>query len=177
MTRTTARRRTVGTVAAIAALLLILSACGGAAERGGVASAGGQANPAATEDAGTMDSDAQALAFAQCMREEGIDIPDPGPGQEGLSEALHGAEENYNRETYEQALTACEKLLTHRDHDRGDHGPDDEMMLELAECLREQGLEVPDNLLAGGALHDIDDDEFRAAMEECRDEVAGGGHQ
>lgn len=164
----------LGAVAAV--VMLTLGACN-TAQGDGVASAGGEANPAATEGAEQLDPDAQALAFAECMRAEGIDIPDPGPNQEGLSADLHEAEENYNRETYDQALTACEGLLEHRDHDRGDHGPDAETMLELAECLRAQGLEVPDNLFEGGALHDIDDDEFRAAFEECRDEVAGGGHQ
>jgi DNA-binding LacI/PurR family transcriptional regulator len=173
MWRTAARRRMFGVVALAA--LLALTACGGAIDR--VASAGGEVNPATSEDAEAMDADAQALAFAECMREEGIDIPDPGPDQEGLSSALHEAEESYNRETYDQALTACEELLTHRDHDRGDHAPDDEMMLELAECLREQGLDVPDDLFQGGALHDVEDEEFRAAFEECRDEVAGGDHQ
>jgi hypothetical protein len=176
MTRTTARRRTFGAVAAVVALLAA-SACGGATEGGGVASAGGEVNPAATENAEPLDADAQALAFAECMREEGIDIPDPGPNQEGLSAALHEAEQNYDRQTYDQALTACEELLDHRDHDRGGHAPDDEMMLELAECLREQGLDVPDNLFEGGAMHDVDDNELRAAMQECRDEVAGGDHQ
>ncbi|MPZ74480.1 MAG: hypothetical protein GEU74_14865 [Nitriliruptorales bacterium] len=172
--RTTARPRIFVAVAAV--VMLTLSACN-AAGGDGVVSAGGRANPTATEDAETLDADAQALAFAECMRAEGIDIPDPGPDQEGLTAALHEAEEDYNRETYDQALTACEELLTHRDHDRGDHGPDAETMLELAECLREQGLEVPDNLFEGAALHDIEDDEFRAAFEECRNEVAGGGHQ
>jgi hypothetical protein len=157
------------------ASVLALTACGGATE--GVASAGGEANPATSEDAEAMDADAQALAFAECMRDEGIDIPDPGPDQEGLSSALHDAEQSYNRETFDRALSACEELLTHRDHDRGGHEPDAEMMLELAECLREQGLDVPDDLFQGGGLHDVEDEEFRAALEECRDKVAGGDHQ
>ncbi|MGH3452266.1 MAG: hypothetical protein ACRDQW_16405, partial [Haloechinothrix sp.] len=79
--RTAAGLRAFGLVTL--ASLLALTACGGATE--GVASAGGEANPATSEDAEAMDADAQALAFAECMREEGIDIPDPGPDQEGLS--------------------------------------------------------------------------------------------
>ena len=161
MTGKAARPRIFGTAAALAALLL--SACGGASP--------------ATESTGAVDADTQALAFAECMRAEGIDIPDPGPDQEGLSAALHEAEEDYNRERYDRALSACEDLLEHRDHDRGGHAPDDEAILELAECLRAQGLDVPDNLFQGGALHDIEDNEFRAAYEKCRDEVSGGGHQ
>jgi hypothetical protein len=177
VTHTTARRRSFGAVAAVA--LLFLGACSGTGEGNGVASAGGDSNRTEEDtEREALDEEAQALAFAECMREEGIDMPDPAPGQGSLREALRGAEANYDRATYEQALTACEDLLPQREHEGGGHDQErDEDMLALAECLRERGLDVPDNLFEGGALHDIDDDELRVAYEECRDEVVGGGHQ
>jgi hypothetical protein len=176
MTRSTARRRTFGAVAFAA--LLTMSACGGTAEGGDVASAGGDANPTAEDtEQGPLDEEVQALAFAECMRGNGIDMSDPAPGQEGLSEALHGIEENYDQATLDEALAACEELLPQRAHEGGHDQQRDEVMLALAECLREQGLDVPDNLFEGGGLHDVEDDELRAAMEECRDVVAGGGHE
>jgi hypothetical protein len=174
MPRTSARRHTFGV--AVAALLT-LSACGGAAGDG-VASAGGGTNAAAEDtDRGPLDEEVQALAFAECMRGNGIAMPDPAPGQEGLSEALHGIEDDYDQATIEQALAACEDFLPQRAHEGGHDAARDEAMLALAECLREQGLEVPDNLFEGGGLHDVDDDELRAAMEECRDVLAGGDHE
>jgi len=177
MTRTTARRRPFGAVVAVAALLLVLSACGGGAEDG-VASAGGDANPTAEDtERGPLDEEVQALAFAECMRGNGVDMPDPAPGQRALSEALHGIEEDYDRATIDEALTACENLLPQRAHEGGHDAARDEVELALAECLREQGLEVPDNLFEGGGLHDVDDDELRVAMKECRDVVAGGDHE
>jgi hypothetical protein len=144
-------------------LLVALSACGGAS----------------AEDTGqrSLDEEVQALAFAECMRGNGIDMPDPAPGQEGLSEALHGVEDDYDQATIDQAVAACEDFLPQRAHEGGHDAARDEAMLALAECLRDQGLEVPDNLFEGGGLHDVEDDELRAAMEECRDVVAGGGHQ
>jgi len=148
--------------------LLVLSACGGAV-KGGVASE--------DTERGSLDEEVQALAFAECMRGNGIDMPDPAPGQEGLSEALHGIEDDYDQATLEQAAAACEAFLPQRAHEGGHDAARDEAMLALAECLRDQGLEVPDTLFEGGGLHDVDDDELRAAMEECRDVVAGGGHQ
>jgi hypothetical protein len=171
MTTTTAWRRSFGAVGA--AILLVLSACSGA-EGDGVASAGGEANPT-TEAAEQepLDEEAQALAFAECMRDNGVDMPDPEPGQEGLSGAFHGVEGEHDPETIDQALTACEDLLPERAHGAG-HDLDDETMLELAECLRDRGLDVPDNLFEGGQLHGEDEDELRAAMEVCRDQVAGG---
>lgn len=54
------------------------------------------------------------------------------------------------------------------------HG-DDDLMLELAECLREQGLDVSDDPFADAQLDDIDPDRLNAAMEECRDVLTEGG--
>jgi hypothetical protein len=163
------RSGTPGRVLGVAVIaLLTLSACGGAPEGG-----------AASEDTGqeSLDEEVQALAFAECMRGNGIDMPDPAPGQEGLSEALHGIEDDYDQATIEGAVAACENFLPQRAHEGGHDAARDEAMLALAECLRDQGLEVPDNLFAGGGLHDVEDEELRAAMEECRDVAAGGGHQ
>jgi hypothetical protein len=176
MKRNASRRLTLGAVAAVA--LLALSACAGAAEGDGVASAGGDANPAAeATEQGPLDEEVQALAFAECMRGNGVDMPDPAPGQGGLSEAFHEAEENYDQATIEEALAACEDLLPQRAHEGGHDASREEVELALADCLREQGLEVPDNLFSGGALHGVEDDELRAGLEECRDVVAGGGHE
>jgi hypothetical protein len=161
MTRTTGRRRSFGAVVAVAALLA-LSACGGAAEGG--------------EDSKPLDEEVQALAFAECMRGNGVDMPDPAPGQGSLSDALHEAEDNYDRATVDDALTACQDLLPQRAHEGGHDAARSEVELDLAECLRDQGLDVPDNLFEGGGLHDVEDDELRAAMEECRDVVTGGDH-
>jgi hypothetical protein len=176
MTPTTARRRMFGAFAAVA-FLLILSACRGAAGDG-VASAGGEAEQATeSTERGPLDEEVQALAFAECMRGNGIDMRDPAPGQGGLREALHGLEDEYDQATIEQAVTACQDLLPQRAHEGGHDAARDEVELALAECLREQGLDVPDNLFEGGGLHDVDDEELRAAMEECRDVVAGGDHE
>ena len=159
-------------VAAVAALL-VLSACSGA---GGeqVASAGGETDrpePAATQDAAPLDADAQALVFAECMRDNGVDMPDPGPGQQGLADAFRSVSGNYDRKTLRRAFSACEGLMPQ--YAQQDHA-DDDWQLELAECLREQGLEVSDNPFEDAHSGAIDVDEFSAAMEVCRDELTGG---
>lgn len=170
MTRTTSRRRTFGAVAAVA--LLVLSACS-AAEDDGVASATGEKNPASpaeTEDA-PLDEDAQALVFAGCMRDNGVDMPDPGPGQQGLADAFRAVSGNYDRATLRQAFSACQDLMPQ--YAQQQH--EDEVMLDLAECLRDQGLEVSDNPFEDAHSGDIDQNEFVAAMEVCRDVLTGGG--
>jgi hypothetical protein len=173
MTRTTARSRAFGAAAAAVALL-VLSACGGAAAGGEVASAGGDANtadPSETGDTAPLDEDEQALVFAECMRDNGVDMPDPGPGQQGLGEAFQAVAGNYDRATLDQAIAACEDLIPQ--YAQEEHG--DDLMLELADCLREQGLDVSDNPFSDMHGGDIDQNELTAAMEVCNDVLTGGG--
>jgi hypothetical protein len=56
-----------------------------------------------------------------------------------------------------------------------EHPTGDDWMLELAECLREQGLDVSDNPFQEAHSGAIDVKEFAAAMEVCRDKLTGGG--
>jgi hypothetical protein len=175
MTRTTAQRRTFGGALAAAALL-VLSACGGAAAGDEVASAGGDAdpaNPSETEDAAPLDEGEQALVFAECVRDNGVDMPDPGPGQQGLVDAFQSVAEDYDRATLEQALTVCEDLVPQYQNQQHDPS-DDAWLLALTECLREQGLDVSDNPFDDAHSGKIDVNEFGAAMEVCRDVVSGG---
>ncbi len=152
----------------------MLGACSGA-EGERVASAGGEDNPAspgATEDSAPLDEGAQALVFAECMRDNGIDMPDPGPGQQGLADAFRAVAGNYDRATLRRAIAACQNLIPQ--YGQEEHA-DDDWQLELAECLREQGLEVSDNPFEDAHSGAIDVNEFSAAMEVCRDVMTGDG--
>jgi hypothetical protein len=69
-----------------AASLVLLAGCGPDADAPGVASAAGTgAPPASGSPAGSASADvvsqylAAARKYVQCMRAEGIDLPDPGP--------------------------------------------------------------------------------------------------
>jgi len=172
-TRTAARRRPFGAVGAVV-VLLVLSACSAAGSEQ-VASAGGEENPASpaeTEVTAPLDEDAQALVFAECMRDRGVDMPDPGPGQQGLVDAFREVAGNYGRATMEQALSVCEDLMPQY---ASEEQHDDDVMLALAECLREQGLDVSDDPFSDAHSGAIDVNEFSAAMEVCRDVLTGSG--
>ena len=172
MTPTTTRWRTFGAAAVVA--LLVLAACSTAGgER--VASAGGDANPAqpaGTEPAAPLDEDAQALVFAECVRDNGVDMPDPGPGQQGLVDAFESVSGDYDRATLEQAILACQDLIPQYAQEQ-QHTEDWELV--LAECLREQGLDVSDSPFEDAHQGRINVGEFSAAMEVCRDVLTGGG--
>jgi hypothetical protein len=166
------RRRPLLAVSVVA--LLVLSACG-APEGEGVASAGGEENPGnppAAEQAAPLDEDAQALVYAECMRDNGVDMPDPGPGRRGLVDALQAVARSYDRATMRLALSACEDVMPQ--YAQEEH-TDDDWQLALAECLREEGLDVSDTPFEDAHSGAIDVNEFSAAMEECRDVLTGGG--
>lgn len=171
---TTARWHTFGAVAAVVALL-VLSACSGTGGDG-VASAGGGVNrpsPAETENSTQLDADAQALVFAECMRDNKVDMPDPGPGQQGLGQAFQAVAGKYDRDTLRKAISACQDLMPQYPGEV--QHTNDDWMLKLAECLREQGLDVSDNPFNDAHSGAIDVGEFSAAMEVCRNVLTGGG--
>lgn len=154
--------------------LLGLSACSDTDDGDGVASADDDENPAGsaeTEDTTPPDEDAQALVFAGCMRDNGVKMPDPGPGQQGLVDAFQAVSEDYDGATLEQALAACEDLMPQ--YAQGDMH-DDDTMLALAECLREQGLDVSDDPFGDVQRGEIDHSELTPALEECRSVLTGG---
>jgi hypothetical protein len=89
------KRRLLPPLLGLVALCALLAACGGEDEAPGAAVASVQDPSTASSDAGTGtasegDGDDQAspkerqqamLEFARCMRENGIDMEDPKPGE------------------------------------------------------------------------------------------------
>jgi hypothetical protein len=73
----------------------------------------------------------------------------------------------------EQAIAACQDFVPQYPG-QAEHGSD-EWQLALAECLREQGLDVSDDVFNDLHSGEIDQDELAAAMEECRNVMTGGG--
>lgn len=213
------RTRTRMLVAVVAASLLA-TACGGGDDDdsgddpvivvdGGAgesaASASGTTADADTADTGgdaaTSDEDA-ARAFAQCMRDNGVeDFPDPtvsadgsvdfgfgrggGPGGDDGAPPEDGAGAGGDDDV-EQATEACGDLLagTSLLPSEEDLTEMEDSLLEAAQCLRDQGIDVDDPDLgaigqgdggagAGGGpfgdAFDPDDPEVQAAIEACQD--------
>ncbi|WP_406280693.1 hypothetical protein [Embleya sp. NBC_00896] len=122
----------------------LLVGCGGngGEDDGNVATVGRSGSPTANTqaDQGGNGRD-RVLRFAACLREHGLDVPDPEPGVDGI--ALGGATDA--RTT--TALKACEQFKPTGGTARADDRPDAEQQeadLKQARCLREQGLDVPD---------------------------------
>ncbi len=138
--------------------VLGLSACSGGSDGPGVLSLdtpGVQPGVSPTSDASAEE---QALAFAQCMRDNGIDFPDPTVNADG-SPSFEGA---FGRSqeggfdpgdtSFRDAMDSCDSLMQGIVMANGRGGPGgnfdpeaiQEAMLPYTECLREQGLDVGD---------------------------------
>jgi hypothetical protein len=183
-TRPGRRRLTLGVLGL--GLALALAACGGPAEDDGVASLGGagSANDNGSETAtASKDPQQRALDYAKCMREQGIDMPDPqvddqgrvtmrvggGPGQGGGSRP--------DPEKLQAAQKVCGRLMG------GGDGPGQidpkarDAMVAYAKCMRGQGIDMPDPtgdgiLMRRGEGPDPTSEEFQQADKACNHHLA-----
>ncbi len=89
------------------ALALALAACGNKAKSPGVASLNGATST--TQGQGSQDPYQQALAFARCMRQHGVNMPDPKITNGGIDITM-SANQN-DKAKINAAQSACQKLL------------------------------------------------------------------
>ncbi len=189
----------------IAISVLALAACGGSDVKAGVATPtkdqNGAASDGTTKKIGTASFRAQLLAYAKCMRDNGVRFPDPqfdsdgrpqfnrqgglsGPGGHDFA----GLSEN---PAFEKARTAC-------DDQRPDFAGQSEWtpaqraetrttVLKFAKCMREKGIDFPDPTFdangrpqfnregaANGSQGKVREDKAtQAAREKCQQSIGG----
>lgn len=177
---------------------LLLAGCSDTESSSGVATLSAAADPTGGQDAGQeVDTEEAMLAFAQCMRDEGVDFADPVVGDDGGLRFVPGGGEGgfdaNTREAMQTAREACGDLLEGLDvgggpGGRGDVEIDTEAFLAFAQCMRSNGVtDFPDPTADGlpdrEAMQALDrtSETFLTATETCQDEVgfqgpgAGGG--
>ena len=102
------------------------------------------------DDEADLDPEDAMLKFAECMREHGVDMPDPSPGGgvrmngEGLSE-----------DQMEAAQAACQKWMDMAEPEDGGKELTEEekqSFLDMAACMRERGYNFPDPEFDGGRV-------------------------
>ena len=181
--------------AAVAAIVLIVAACGDASDDAGVATLKTPGTTAAGAETTTTDivedSETALLEFTECLRENGVEIDDPTVGADGsLSLAPvviemetddPGALPEGPPPELDAAFTECEHFLEGAAQ-IGSGLPDEtafeDMFLEYAVCMREHGVDMPDPDFSGsGGMIDLgvmdpSDPDWMAADEACRDILA-----
>jgi hypothetical protein len=172
---------------AVAAAGLLVAGCGGKGGTGAqVASIGGTTTTTVAGGStgnGGGDPQERALAFAKCMREHGIDMPDPKVDANGRMEMRingRGVDDAKMRE----AQTACQDKMGGAFGPGG--GPADpqfqEKALEYSRCMRQHGVpKFPDPQPNGGLLIGPDSGvnpnspTFKAADKACQQLLPNGG--
>ena len=111
---------------------------------------------AAAPTAGSSDEEA-ALEFAGCMRDEGIDFPDPTLAADGSVDFGFGPGSgpppfDPDAPAFQDALDVCSPLVEGASFlpSDGDLVQLEDTLLEVAACLRDQGIDVDDPDLSQG---------------------------
>ncbi|GGV07643.1 hypothetical protein GCM10010182_28430 [Actinomadura cremea] len=140
----------------------------------GLAGCGGDEGTKAAPTGSMAAEDAQ-LEFARCMREQGVDVPDPGAGDAEETRLGKGVD----RGRLERALEKCQSWLQ-----AGGVLPDladpeeRDRYVKFAQCMREQGVDMPDPGPDGTIQFpegDIDPAKAEKAREACRELLPGTG--
>jgi hypothetical protein len=162
----------------IAVIALSLAACSGGEDAADVASIEDTAEASSTDTTEALTDEEALIEFAACMRDQGMDFPDPSVDASGLPRFDFDDPESIDQDAMFEAGEECRYLIEGVvmnlfDFDTAEF---DDTFLEYAACMREQGFEdIPDSFDLGSVIEsgdlpfDPDDPAFIAADEQCRD--------
>lgn len=158
-------RSSIATIGIVAVLFaLVLTACsGGAAPSNDVATLADPSASSSVSPSASLDPEAAMDAFAQCMRDHGVDIHVSSAGEgggggngtivSGTAEGKPGGGTDKSKADLDAADKACAPLLPRG----GLNGPgatmDPEMqqkLLDFSKCMRDHGIDMPDPQFSNG---------------------------
>jgi hypothetical protein len=167
-------------------LALALAACGGSPDGDRVASLSGGGATGTTKGTGNAaakDPQQAALDFAKCMREHGIDMPDPQVDEQGRVRVRVGGPGGGVRpdpKKLDEAQKACGGLMGGGGDGPGQIDPEErDAMVAFARCMREHGIDMPDPTGDGLVMRRDDDggpdpssEQFQEAEKACDHHLA-----
>lgn len=171
-------RRSVALLVALA-MIAALAGCARGSDGNGVATAG-KAKPGPSSSPGASaapaDTAQQMRQFAQCMREQGIDMPDPEVDGNGGIDLNVGGEGKADPQKVDAAMAKCKQYLPNGGEPQRPDPAQVEQMRQFAKCMREHGIaDFPDPddsgamRIQGSPGSDINpnDAKFKAAQQAC----------
>jgi hypothetical protein len=168
---------------------LAAGACSGADANSAVASLDTDAEDAKTQstEADSIPGEDAVPAFTACLRDEGLDVDDPGVDGQGnlVAPTPHAlAAETLDIAAVHSAFDVCRGFLDNVTFGLGTEdltGREDEL-LAFAVCMRENGYDMPDPDFSGnghsgagpfGDAIDTEDPDFQRAVTSCEGIVGG----
>jgi hypothetical protein len=161
-------------VVGVLALTLMVAACGGGGGKAnGVASLSGSKQPTATHAGGSHDDRQAALNWARCMRQHGIDLPDPKFSRDNITQRLPTRAEQ-NSPKFKAAQQACRQYQPDGGQPTPPTAQERQQALAFAQCMRQHGINLPDpQITAEGIDQQLptgvarDDARLKAAEQAC----------
>jgi hypothetical protein len=166
-------RKTILATTVLAAAVLI-TGCGADKPDAQVASgSGGSQSIAPSSAPASLSQDEMAVKFTQCLRENGLNVPDPEPGKGPMLKFDKNS--GITQEQVQKAMEAC------REYDPQAQGSANPQQAEngrkYAECMRKNGVEkFPDpkpdqrGIMIGPGV--ADDPDFQKAQDACQSILA-----
>jgi len=168
------RKTTLAATLLTAAVLL--TSCGSNEPDTQVASGTGAQQPEATATSAppSLSRDEMAIKFTQCLREQGLNVPDPEPGKGPMLKFDKSS--GVTPEQVEKAMDACKQYNPQAE---GSANPQqEENGRKFAQCMRDNGVEkFPDpkpgqrGIMIGPGVGD--DPDFQKAQDTCQPILAG----
>jgi hypothetical protein len=163
-------------------LALALAGCGGGGNDGndGVASLGGADKATTTTSPAGGDFKQQALAYARCMRQHGINMPDPKFDAQGRLAQQNPPGLGPGDPKFDAAEQACKQYLPGGGEPEKPDPQLQQQMVAYARCMRQHGINLPDPKLGeginvdGGKGVNPNDPKFKAADQACQQYVPKG---
>jgi len=180
-----------------AVAVVLLAACGGTRQGKGIATLEGAELAGTDEPAAGAEIEVEEalLAFTSCMREEGIEMPDPELDAAGHVKLVQlitrgglAAARALDPEAVREAGEACRYHLegVAIQFARIDRSQLQDRLLEYAACMRDNGFDLPDpdfssggggpglaTIFPGIGVEVFEEPAFQTANEECQGIFAG----
>jgi hypothetical protein len=164
----------------VPALVFAVVACGGKKNSDIATANGATATPTASASLSDEQRRELALKFAQCMRDHGVQIADPGGGPD-TSVTIGPGQRGAADEKTRAALEACRQYLPNGGALARPDAQQIEQARRLAQCMRDHGVSKFPDPNADGAIElgdsgiDPNDATFKAANEACKSLRPGPG--
>lgn len=131
------RNRVSAGAAALAALALFATACSGSGTESDAKGSSGKSSADTAAD--------KAVKFRKCLRDQGLDVPEPKPGEDprGMTIGSNGGEANMKK-----AMDACKQFSSNPSGQISQ--ADKDKALTFARCMRKNGVDMPDPDFGGG---------------------------
>jgi hypothetical protein len=172
-------RKRQGFVLVVGAVLALATGCsgdGGGGDKIASISSAPKSAPEAAKASGTQED--QMRAFAKCMRDHGVDMPDPQMSPDGkggrVAVGKAGGAGGDNTSAVDAASEACKALLPNGGAMKQLNPEELDKARAQAKCMRDHGVDMPDPDPNGGARtmriggdNGANKDKVDAAMKAC----------